>query len=79
MAAYSLKTLPARLEAIPRYLEFPCLDVATPLFFFMIDQLKMITTCLFFLGLGVVVTMAYYHSHSLSTYARVSSGDFFSF
>ena len=75
MAASSVKTLRARLEAIPRYLGFPaCLGVTTCLFLSMINQLKMAITCLFFFGLGVVVTRAYHHFQSLSTYAHVASG-----
>jgi hypothetical protein len=75
MAAYSVKTLRARLEAISRYLGFPaCLGETTCLFSSMINQLKIAITCLFFFGLGVVVTMAYHHFQSLSTYAHVASG-----
>lgn len=77
MAAYSVNTLRARLEAIPRYLGFPtCMGVTTCLFFptSMINQLKIAIIYLFFFGLGVVVTMAYHHFQSLSTYAHVTSG-----
>lgn len=73
VAAYSVKTLRARLEAISRYLGFsPCLGVTTRLF--LPESLKTAITCLFFFGLGVVVTIAYHHFKSLSTYAHVASG-----
>ena len=75
VAAYFVNTLRARLEAITRYLGFPtCLGMASCLFYAMINQLKMAITCLFFFGLGVVVTMAYHHFQSLSTYAHIASG-----
>ena len=65
MAAYSFRTLRARLETIPRYLGFlACLG----------NQLKTAIIFLFFFGLGVVVTMVYHHFQSLSTYAHVASG-----
>lgn len=79
MAAYSVNTLRARLEALPRYLgfKFPaCLGVTACLFFptSIINQLKIAIIYVSFFGLGVVVTMAYHHFQSLSTYAHVTSG-----
>lgn len=74
MAAYSGKTLRACLEIISRHPGFQIyLGVITRLFISMINKLKMITTCLFFFGLGVVVAMAFYHSQSLLTYAHIAS------
>ena len=69
MAVHSVKTLRARLEAIPTY---GCLGVMTRLLFSMINQLKIVITCLFFFGLGVLVAMAYYHSRSFSTYVHIA-------
>ena len=72
VAAYSIKTLRARLEAT---LGFPpCVDVTIRLFLSMINRLKFITPYLFSFGLGVGVSMAYYHSRSLSTYAHATLG-----
>jgi len=81
MAAYPVgtvwvaldQTLRARLGTMPRYIGFPaCLGVITRPFF---SKLKLVTFCLFFFCLGVVVTMAYYHSQSLSTYAHFASSE----
>jgi hypothetical protein len=74
MVSYSVKTLRAHLEAISRHVGFPaCLGIC--LFLPMINRLKMVITCLFFFGLGVLATLAYNHFQLLSTYVYVASGD----